>query len=302
MTVVEDRVTIVPARARYEDDTLIFDGEQSLSDALKDGCFLLRHPATLDLRPGRCLARNFYKSPNGSDKDAYRGFRDQSGIYFDREHFQTEHLLMDRTQRLATMPTDVTEMCDAMAALGRQILVNVLEALKVPRVNWDAATAECLSGKAVEWMAVSHYRSDRRVLGCPAHKDTGYITILYFDQDGLQARRDGAWCNIDPVPGYFLVNFGGALERLTRRLIRPVEAVLHRVEECSPCETADERTSFAAFINPAASAMLCEVDEAGSIYEVERVEDFLREFNAKTWKDDHDAFGISDSASQPEIA
>ncbi|WP_372424370.1 2OG-Fe(II) oxygenase family protein [Salinarimonas chemoclinalis] len=285
---------IVPRRARLEAGRITLETGEDLSEALADGCLRLRIPPEVDLGPGLALARNFWREPDGGPADAYRGFRRASDIYFDREHFQTEHLLLDRPQRLRHLPADVVGLCDALAAIGRDVLAAVLSRLDVPREVRDRAVVGCLHGRAVEWMAVSHYRPERRQLGCPPHKDTGYVTVLYFDQEGLEARRDGAWRRIDPEPGYFLVNFGGALELLTRRLERPVEALLHRVAERRPDPGAEDRFSFAAFVNPAASGMLCELDGRRIPQPVQSVEDFLRSFNEETWRDSYADFGIVD--------
>lgn len=285
---------IEPRRARLDDGGLVLESGEDFAEALADGCFRLRIPEALDLGPGLALARNFWREPDGGASDPYRGFRRASEIYFDREHFQTEHLLLDRPQRLMHLPSDVVAACDALAEIGRAVLAAVLSGLDVPPDVWDRAVVGCLHGRAVEWMAVSHYRPERRQLGCPAHKDTGYVTVLYFDQEGLEAWRDGAWRRIDPEPGYFLVNFGGALELLTRRLERPVEALLHRVAERRPDPRTEDRVSFAAFVNPPASGMLCELDGRRVPKPVQSVEDFLRTFNEETWRDSYADFGIAD--------
>lgn len=294
---------IAPRRARLEAGRLTLESGEDLAEALADGCFRLRIPQELDLGPGLALARNFWREPDGRGADAYRGFRQASEIYFDREHFQTEHLLADRPQRVRHLPSEIVALCDALAAIGRDVLAAVLSRLDVPRLVWDRAVVGCLHGQAVEWMAVSHYRPERRQPGCPAHKDTGYVTVLYFDQEGLEAWREGAWRRIDPEPGYFLVNFGGALELLTRRLERPVEALLHRVAERRPDAGAEDRFSFAAFVNPSASGMLCELDGQRTPLPVQSVEDFLRSFNEQTWRDSYADFGIADPRdAQPDQA
>lgn len=279
-------------RARVADGRLRFGTPGGFAAALRAGCFLLAVPADLDVTPGVRLCREFHRPATTGEPDGYRGFRDQEGIYFDREHFQTEHLLLDGPARTRLLPQAVVEMCDRMNKLAVLVLRATLDELGIPERLWGRITGGAVDGLGTQWFAASHYRPERDQLGCAAHKDTGFVTILYIEQEGLEAAVDGGWASIDPEPGCFVVNFGGSFELLTEPLDRPVKAILHRVRQCVPMPGVEDRFSFAAFANPPATGDLYQVNTCGSASPVQSVEEFLREFNATTWHDRHDDFGI----------
>ncbi len=64
--------------------------------------------------------------------------------------------------------------------------------------------------------------------GCGAHTDYGSLTILGQDGiGGLQVRaKSGAWIDVPPLPGTFIVNIGDLMEVLTNGIYT---ATLHRV-------------------------------------------------------------------------
>ena len=99
-------------------DTLVFENSGSLRSAIAQGLFLLRVPESINLEPGIKLCREFYLP--ATDFTNYGGFRLQTDIYFDREHFQTEHLLVDKSRwatRRARCPVPGAR-CVGMAMLS----------------------------------------------------------------------------------------------------------------------------------------------------------------------------------------
>lgn len=297
MTMIPRSITL--QRARVVKDNLMFETPGGLMRALRDGCFFLAIPLNLDVSPGIKLCREFYQPTLFSDTTAcsYRGFREreEDGIYFDREHFQTEHILLDRLSRTKYFPSDLITMCDEMSYLSLIILRCVLTELNVAESLWSRITGGTIDGQGTHWFAASHYRSEREQLGCAPHKDTGFVTILYIEQPGLEAWMKGTWVSIDPIPNHFIVNFGGAFELLTEPLACSVKAILHRVRRCEPSVDREDRFSFAAFANPLASSFLYQVHNDGCVVKMQSVEDFLREFNEATWKDRYSDFGLAKS-------
>jgi len=97
-------------------DTLIFENNGCLHTAITQGLFLLRIPESISLEPGIKLCREFYLPV--TDCTNYGGFRPQTDIYFDREHFQTEHLLVDKSRWATRLPSAVVQMAQAMDALA----------------------------------------------------------------------------------------------------------------------------------------------------------------------------------------
>jgi isopenicillin N synthase-like dioxygenase len=62
--------------------------------------------------------------------------------------------------------------------------------------------------------------------------------------------RDGQWCPINPTSGTFIVNFGCAMEILTRQTKAPVSAVAHRVIEQIEDRTGKpDRFSYGLFVD-----------------------------------------------------
>ncbi|ATL32169.1 2OG-Fe(II) oxygenase family protein [Streptomyces formicae] len=290
--------TMTLQRAGVTATGLCFDAADGLSRALRDGCFLLAIPAGFDPAPGITLCREFHRAPDDGTAAtrAYRGFKDLTGVYFDREHFQTEHLLIDGPGRDRHFPPELRAMTEQMSALTLLVLREAMTELGIASSLWSEITGGAVDGLGTHWFAANHYRPERVQPGCAPHKDTGFVTVLYNEEPGLEASVDGAWVPVDPVPGHFVVNFGGAFELLTAALDRPVRAILHHVRQCTPAPGAADRFSFAAFANPPATGDLYQVREDGTAAAVRSSEDFLREFNERTWSDRHADFGIGGSS------
>lgn len=288
---VLQRATAVP-----DNGILEFSTAGGLARALRDGCFLLAIPDTFDAEPCLTLCHEFHRDPadlgGHPDLDAYRGFKTLDGVYFDREHFQTEHLLVDGPGRERWFPRPVRETADHMQEFTQLVLCAALTALGIAPDLWHPVTGGACDGEGTHWFAANHYRSERPQLGCAPHKDTGFVTVLHQQEPGLEILRDGAWVPVDPVPGHFVVNFGGAFELLTTALPTPVHAPLHRVRQCTRAPGTPNRVSFAAFANPPATGDLFQVRPDGAAVPVRNAADFLREFNEQTWADRHDDFGI----------
>ncbi|WP_391960963.1 2OG-Fe(II) oxygenase family protein, partial [Streptomyces somaliensis] len=178
-----------------------------------------------------------------------------------------------------------------MQELTLIVLRSALTALDVAPDLWHLVTGGAVEGKGTHWFAANHYRSERPQLGCAPHKDTGFVTVLYQQEPGLEILHDGGWTPVDPVPDHFVVNFGGAFELLTTELPTPVHAPLHRVRQCTRAPGTSDRVSFAAFANPPATGDLLQVRRDGTAVPVRDAADFLREFNERTWSDRHEDFG-----------
>eukprot|EP00253_Pinus_taeda_P015734 PITA_15734 len=88
------------------------------------------------------------------------------------------------------------------------------------------------------------------VVGVAPHSDPVAITILLHDQiPGLQIRKDGAWIDVQFVPGALVVNIGDQLEILSNGKYRSVEhrSVVHKDRS---------RMSWAVFCTPPFDALI----------------------------------------------
>lgn len=279
--------------ANLERGKLRFGQAGGVDNALKDGCFYLAIPDDLDLAPCITLARNFHlDKETGNGLNSYRGYKSIGSIYFDREHFQTEHILLDQSAQEAYLPGEVLQSYRGMSRIAQICLRNILEILEIPRQHWAELTGGAIEGKGTNWFALSHYRSEREQLGCAAHKDTGFVTVLYIEQNGLEAMTPNGWRSVDALEGHFVVNFGASFEHLTAAWGRKVHGIYHRVRQIFPSEICENRFSFAAFANPPARGQQYQILRSGIPRSTGSVEEFLRKFNEETWRDGHHDFGI----------
>ena len=95
--------------------------------------------------------------------------------------------------------------------------------------------------------------------GLNVHKDSGWVTVLRSLDPGLEVQRGESWEPINPEPGWFIVNFGCAMEILTRDSAAPVAAVAHRVRRQAVDRkgSSPDRFSYALFVDSSLDECLC---------------------------------------------
>ncbi|MGI4816212.1 MAG: 2OG-Fe(II) oxygenase family protein [Janthinobacterium lividum] len=87
----------------------------------------------------------------------------------------------------------------------------------------------------------------------------GWITMLRSLEPGLEVRRGRQWLPIVPRPDAFVMNFGCAIEILTRDTRMPVAAVAHRVvEQQVRPKGVPDRFSYAMFVDSSLDTRKCE--------------------------------------------
>lgn len=82
----------------------------------------------------------------------------------------------------------------------------------------------------------------KSVIRLNAHKDFGLLTILFFEEPGLEVKYQEIWKAIPPQKGCLVVNLGNALELMTGGRCH---SAVHRVTNAT-----DNRISSVYFINP----------------------------------------------------
>ncbi|KAF9187592.1 hypothetical protein BGZ50_001880 [Haplosporangium sp. Z 11] len=90
-------------------------------------------------------------------------------------------------------------------------------------------------------------------IGCGAHKDTGFLTVLLQDMvGGLQGQdpKTGQWMDTRPIPETFIVTMGEVIEKLTGGLYH---ATVHRVLNNT---SGRDRYSIPFFFDPALDAKI----------------------------------------------
>lgn len=85
---------------------------------------------------------------------------------------------------------------------------------------------------------------DKNIIRLNAHKDFGLLTIVFFEEPGLEVKYLNDWLAIPPQKDCVVVNLGNALELMTGQRCH---SALHRVSNAT-----DNRISMVYFFNPAA--------------------------------------------------
>ncbi|KAF9920394.1 hypothetical protein FBU30_009792 [Linnemannia zychae] len=118
--------------------------------------------------------------------------------------------------------------------------------------------------KAAKYPSVKNTQAS--TIGCGAHKDTGFLTVLLQDSvGGLQGQipSTGEWMDTQPVPETFIVTMGEAMERITGGLY---QATVHRVLNNT---SGQDRYSIPFFFDPALDTrvpeMIANLDRAAQL-------------------------------------
>ncbi len=155
---------------------------------------------------------------------------------------------------LPELPAVVAEWDAALAAVGRELLHHLAAALGSAAHVFDDAFADT-PATLIKVVRYPGRRSGASVAtreqGVGAHRDAGALTLLLAEpgSSGLAVRGpDGAWVDVDPVPGAFIVNIGELLELASGGYLRSTE---HRVTL-----SERERLSIPYFFNPRLDARL----------------------------------------------
>ena len=152
---------------------------------------------------------------------------------------------------LPELRTTALAWIDRLSAVAGRLLRELLAAIGGPADFYDAAFADHphLHLKIVRYPGRAPDGADQ---GVGAHKDYGFLTLLLQDDiGGLQVEReDGAFHDVPPLPGAFVVNLGELLEVATNGYLK---ATNHRV--VSPA-AVQERFSVPFFYNPRLDARI----------------------------------------------
>ncbi|WP_201022437.1 2OG-Fe(II) oxygenase family protein [Pseudomonas aeruginosa] len=107
------------------------------------------------------------------------------------------------------------------------------------------------SNQALQYCIFNHFRADSaHPVGLTAHKDSGFTTLLYTTEPGLESLENGSWIPFDPMPGHFTLVLGHSFELLTEKSATPVQASYHRVRRMEPQERKADRFTFGSYIGP----------------------------------------------------
>ncbi len=236
------------------------DTTKKFKESFKDGFFYLEIPKECRslINAGISFAESFYES--GKIKSTkLSGF----GGYNDHPELQNETHYAERADwsRLVEEGIYSNEMVDLavkMNQLGITVLKKALSVLQIPEEKWDQLTGNLTSDRGAHHFSFNHYRSDRDLPGLAAHKDYGYITVLFVNKKGLQGQVDGQWVDVPPIKDHFIINFGESLEFMTEKN-GSVNAINHRVPKMQ-----EDRISFGVFLDGNLELPLCSYNSASN--------------------------------------
>ncbi|MCV7386538.1 isopenicillin N synthase family dioxygenase [Mycolicibacterium porcinum] len=149
---------------------------------------------------------------------------------------------------LPELPEVIAQWDAELARVARVLLQRWAAGLGADPGVFDAAFA----GAPATLIKIVRYPAQAETdQGVGAHRDAGVLTLLLAEPGtrGLQVRGgDGAFIDVDPLPGTFIVNIGEMLEIASGGYLRATE---HRVKV-----SAAERISVPYFFNPRLDASL----------------------------------------------
>ncbi|CAB3769226.1 isopenicillin N synthase family oxygenase [Paraburkholderia humisilvae] len=252
------------ASARLDGGTLMFDTQDGFEQALADGFFFVQRPAGFDLTAGDRFAAHFYLDGRGDDE--YRGFGKWNAArlaeregYFSREADQVEQFFLESRFWDNVFPDALSRQAREMRDFSVAVARSILQRLDLPAECLDKATGGILSGRGTYHLTFNHFRPQVRARGLNIHKDSGWITMLRSLERGLEVLRGEQWLPIVPRQDAFVMNFGCAIEILTKDTRTPVAAVAHRVvEQQSRPDGAPDRFSYAMFVDSSLDTTQCE--------------------------------------------
>ncbi len=258
------------ARAELRGGELHFETPDGWNNALARGLFYLRAPE-LDYASGMRLCRSYHLPRTGGPDDAYRGFRearlDGSVLgYSSAGNDQVERVQLEIALWERYLPAEVVPVLRALNDVARATVHAFFARCGVRPADIPRITGGMDGDTALQYCIFNNYASSAAAdIGFTPHKDSGFITIMYSTEPGLEAFEDGAWVPADPVPGYLTMLHGDAMEVLTARLPESAAATYHRVRHMDPSPDATDRTSFGVYIGPRFDQDLYQYDPRGEL-------------------------------------
>ncbi len=227
----------------------LYSDSQELKDKLREaarqGFFYIEIPARLkpSIEEIVAYAHTFYK-----DETLKAAKLTRTSGYHDFEHAQFEAFFCERPH-WNVYPVNIQEFAQTLVGYSLDILHKVFPLVlpQLSQVDWKKATGSLLDGLGTYFFSFNHYRPEKKMIGLLPHQDTGFITLLYINKEGLYAHMNNKqWQSIPPKPGYFVVNFGRAFEILVNDTSRLVGA-WHFVQQITEKTHHGDRISVAFY-------------------------------------------------------
>jgi hypothetical protein len=269
--------------AIFDERGLVFHERDGFDRACLHGAFHLRYPDGLAFQPAIELSQKYYLDQQGGADDLYRGFRtrvlEKSLMgYSQTGSDQDELLQIEAPLWREYLPAPAADLLWSLNELNRQVLVDLFVRSGVDPADIDTIAGGLSSNQALQYCIFNHYRSEvEQPVGLTAHKDSGFITILYTTEAGLESQENGVWVPFDPLARHFTVVLGHSFEVLTTNLSRPVKASYHRVRGMARRRVSEpERFTFGVYIGPRWDQDLYQYGADGRLQAVQSFLDFQK--------------------------
>ncbi|MFK0271631.1 2OG-Fe(II) oxygenase family protein [Pseudomonas asiatica] len=247
--------TTLPS-ARIINGILYFKEDDGIERTQQFGAFYLEHPSNFDFSAGIKLAQNYYLEEDNDVDSLYKGFHRkdlQKSLlgYSCSETDQDELLQLECTLWDEYLPNPVAKLLWAMNDLNRAVLIQLFLIAGIEEKYINKITGGLSSNQALQYCIFNHFRSDApHPVGLTAHKDSGFTTLLYTTEPGLESLEGDLWIPFNPLPGHFTVVLGHSLEILTEHSSKPFKSSYHRVQKILPRTGKADRFTFGSYIGP----------------------------------------------------
>ena len=211
--------TILPVATIDKSQRLIFDTVEDQDLAWQIGVFYLRAPRSLELDvvssfgEGLLLADSPYREiPKYGELEGFISLENnqQTKLALRRHHWD-EHY-----------PPEVANFGRKLDEVGIAIIHEVFRQSEIPEQHWGEASGGYAAGEGTAFLNFVHYDTRQPDLGLRPHTDYGFVTILDATAPGLQIELDGSFADVPVLEGHLVINFGEALNFITKRSDRTV--------------------------------------------------------------------------------
>lgn len=210
------------------------DTEQLLEAAGK-GIFYFKFPD--NLQENVQIARDFcYDFPHNAETKMYSDGK--FGGYHERLFDQIESFYVEKIDWKNILSPKLCQLASKMNSMTISILQSILEVSGIPSDLWNQGTADIMNGFGQYHFSFNHYRPEKNTPGLKAHRDFGFVSMLFIEKSGLEACVQNEWINVDPIENHFIVIIGKAFENLINNP-KIVSSAEHRVRQLY-----SERVSF----------------------------------------------------------
>lgn len=250
---------VSPPIAQISDSNqLAFERAEDQDLAWELGVFYLKAPDSLDLVHARQFGRDIL-DPQSPFRDIPQ-YGELEG-FISLENNQQTKLALRRHRWDDHYPAEVADFGRHLDEIGIAIIREVLSQSEIPESRWGEASGGYATAEGTAFLNFVHYDTCQLDLGLRPHTDYGFVTILDATAPGLQIELEGQFVDVPVLENHLVINFGEALNFISRHANRSVSAIVHRVS--TQVASDPMRHSIVYFANPDLDSELKQFDAEG---------------------------------------